>query len=70
MLGKPTTVYLGPRGNEFILNGRHADLNAEEVYGKLTTPIFGRGVIYDCSNERFMDQKRVCLLCYHYLEFV
>lgn len=59
LLGKPTTVFLGPAGNNFILNGKHADLNAEEVYGKLTTPVFGRGVVYDCPNERLMDQKRV-----------
>jgi len=66
LLGKPTTVYLGPKGNDFILNGKHADLNAEEVYGKLTTPIFGQGVIYDCSNARFMDQKRVGILVVGY----
>ena len=59
LLGKPTTVFLGAKGNNFILNGKHADLNAEEVYSKLTTPIFGEGVVYDCSNERLMDQKRV-----------
>ena len=62
LLGKPTTVFLGSKGNNFILNGKHAELNAEEVYGKLTTPVFGKGVIYDCPNERFMDQKRVGLI--------
>jgi sterol 14-demethylase len=59
LLGKPTTVFLGAKGNNFILNGKHAHLNAEEVYGKLTTPVFGKGVVYDCPNERLMDQKRV-----------
>jgi sterol 14-demethylase len=59
LLGKPTTVFLGPKGNNFILNGKHSDLNAEDVYGKLTTPVFGKGIIYDCPNEKFMDQKRV-----------
>ena len=59
LLGKPTTVFLGQKGNNFILNGKNADLNAEEIYGKLTTPCFGKGVVYDCSNERLMDQKRV-----------
>ncbi|RSL88565.1 hypothetical protein CEP51_001659 [Fusarium floridanum] len=62
LLGKPTTVFLGQKGNEFILNGKHADLNAEEVYGKLTTPVFGKEVVYDCSNARFMDQKRLLKL--------
>lgn len=64
LLGKPTTVFLGSKGNDFILNGRHADLNAEDVYGKLTTPIFGAGVLYDCSNEHLMDQKRVSCQAY------
>ena len=59
LLGKPTTVYLGSKGNNFILNGKHSDLNAEDIYGKLTTPVFGKGVVYDCANERLMDQKRV-----------
>ncbi|KAF5586217.1 cytochrome P450 monooxygenase family 51 (sterol 14-demethylase) [Fusarium pseudoanthophilum] len=62
LLGKSTTVFLGPKGNDFILNGKHADLNAEDVYGKLTTPVFGREVVYDCSNARFMDQKRLLKL--------
>jgi sterol 14-demethylase len=62
LLGKPTTVFLGQKGNNFILNGKHADLNAEEVYGKLTTPVFGKGVVYDCPNEKLMDQKRVSYL--------
>jgi sterol 14-demethylase len=62
LLGKPTTVFLGSKGNNFILNGKHADLNAEEVYGKLTTPVFGKGVVYDCPNDKLMDQKRVSCL--------
>lgn len=59
LLGTPHTVYLGAKGNNFILNGKHSDLNAEDIYGKLTTPVFGNGVIYDCPNEKLMDQKRV-----------
>jgi sterol 14-demethylase len=51
LLGKSTTVFLGPKGNDFILNGKHADLNAEDVYGKLTTPVFGKEVVYDCRSS-------------------
>ena len=36
LLGMKVTVYLGARGNNFILNGKLKDLNAEEVYGPLT----------------------------------
>ena len=52
------TVYLGLDGNEFILNGKHSDLNAEEIYGPLTTPVFGSDVVYDCPNSKLMEQKK------------
>jgi cytochrome P450 len=59
LLGKRTTVYLGVKGNEFILNGKHQDLNAEEIYSPLTTPVFGKEVVYDCPNAKLMEQKKV-----------
>lgn len=59
LLGMKVTVFLGPIGNNLILNGKHKDLNAEEVYGPLTIPIFGPGVVYDIDNARFMEQKRM-----------
>ncbi|KAF2405286.1 14-alpha sterol demethylase Cyp51B [Trichodelitschia bisporula] len=58
LLGKKTTVYLGTKGNEFILNGKLRDVNAEEVYSPLTTPVFGKGVVYDCPNSKLMEQKK------------
>ncbi|KFY71296.1 hypothetical protein V499_08514 [Pseudogymnoascus sp. VKM F-103] len=58
LLGKKTTVYLGTAGNEFILNGKLKDVNAEEIYTKLTTPVFGTGVVYDCPNAKLMEQKK------------
>jgi hypothetical protein len=36
-----------------ILNGKLKDVNAEEVYGKLTTPVFGSDVVYDCPNSSY-----------------
>lgn len=51
---------LGVKGNDFILNGKHKDLNAEEIYGPLTTPVFGKDVVYDCPNAKLMEQKKVC----------
>jgi cytochrome P450 len=59
LLGKKTTVYLGTKGNEFILNGKLRDVCAEEVYSPLTTPVFGRHVVYDCPNAKLMEQKKV-----------
>ncbi|EEH10950.1 cytochrome P450 sterol 14 alpha-demethylase [Histoplasma capsulatum G186AR] len=58
LLGRPTTVYLGIKGNEFILNGKLKDVNAEEVYGPLTTPVFGPDVVYDCPNSKLIEQKK------------
>lgn len=45
LLGRKVTVCLGTKGNEFILNGKLKDVNAEEVYTGLTTPVFGEGVV-------------------------
>jgi len=59
LLGKKTTVYVGTKGNEFILNGKLKDVNAEEVYTPLTTPVFGKDVVYDCPNSKLMEQKKV-----------
>ncbi|KKZ61267.1 eburicol 14-alpha-demethylase [[Emmonsia] crescens] len=58
LLGRHTTVYLGVKGNEFILNGKLKDVNAEEVYGPLTTPVFGPDVVYDCPNSKLIEQKK------------
>lgn len=53
-------MYLGTQGNEFILNGKHTDVNAEDIYTVLTTPVFGKDVVYDCPNAKLMEEKKVC----------
>lgn len=58
LLGRKVTVCLGTAGNEFILNGKLKDVNAEEIYTGLTTPVFGTGVVYDCPNSKLMEQKK------------
>ncbi len=62
LLGRKTTVYVGPNGNEFILNGKMRDVNAEEIYTVLTTPVFGKDVVYDCPNAKLMEQKKVSIV--------
>jgi len=52
-------VCLGTKGNDFILNGKLKDVNAEEIYTPLTTPVFGKDVVYDCPNAKLMEQKKV-----------
>lgn len=61
LLGRKTTVYVGTTGNDFILNGKLRDVGAEEVYTPLTTPVFGKDVVYDCPNSKLMEQKKVRL---------
>ncbi|ROT37377.1 cytochrome P450 [Sodiomyces alkalinus F11] len=58
LLGKKTTVYVGPNGNDFILNGKLRDVSAEDIYTVLTTPVFGKDVVYDCPNSKLMEQKK------------
>ncbi|SJM87082.1 probable Lanosterol 14-alpha demethylase [Zygosaccharomyces bailii] len=58
LLGRVMTVYLGVKGHEFVFNAKLADVSAEAAYTHLTTPVFGKGVVYDCPNSRLMDQKK------------
>lgn len=58
LLGKKMTVAVGPQGNDFILNGKFKDVSAEEIYSPLTTPVFGKDVVYDCPNSKLMEQKK------------
>ncbi|KAI0197850.1 cytochrome P450 [Astrocystis sublimbata] len=58
LFGRDITVFLGIKGNEFILDGRLQDVNAEEIYSPLTTPVFGPNIIYDCPNSQLMEQKK------------
>ncbi|KAF6809470.1 14-alpha sterol demethylase Cyp51A [Colletotrichum plurivorum] len=58
LFGRKITCYLGIEGNDFILNGKLQDINAEEIYGPLTIPVFGSDVVYDCPNSKLMEQKK------------
>ncbi|KAH9945357.1 cytochrome P450 [Epithele typhae] len=58
LIGRRVTVTLGTQGNDYVLGGKHTQLAAEDVYGPLTTPIFGKDVVYDCPNEKLMEQKK------------
>lgn len=59
LLGKKTTAYVGTQGNDFVLNGKIRDVCAEDIYTVLTTPVFGKDVVYDCPNSKLMEQKKV-----------
>ncbi|KAF7326590.1 Lanosterol 14-alpha-demethylase [Mycena sanguinolenta] len=58
LLGRKVTVTLGVKGSNFVLGGKSTAFNAEGAYTHLTTPVFGKDVVYDCPNEVFMQQKK------------
>ncbi|KAK1218092.1 Lanosterol 14-alpha-demethylase [Marasmius sp. AFHP31] len=58
LFGRRVTVALGAQGNNFILGGKSTVFGAEEAYTHLTTPVFGKDVVYDVPNEKFMEQKK------------
>ena len=47
MVGKTFTYLVGSDAASLLFNSRNENLNAEEVYNKLTGPVFGKGVAYD-----------------------
>ncbi|WOO85622.1 Lanosterol 14-alpha demethylase [Vanrija pseudolonga] len=58
LLGRRMTVALGPKGNNLSLGGKSTHVSAEDAYTHLTTPVFGKGVVYDCPNDMLMQQKK------------
>jgi sterol 14-demethylase len=59
MVGKTFTYAIGSSPCSVFFNSKNEDLNAEEVYSKLVTPVFGKGVAYDVPNKLFMEQKKL-----------
>ncbi|KAF8170620.1 cytochrome P450 [Mycena galopus ATCC 62051] len=58
LLGRKVTVALSSKGSNFVLGGKSTAFNAEGAYKHLTTPVFGKDVVYDCPNDVFMQQKK------------
>ncbi|XP_003222149.1 lanosterol 14-alpha demethylase [Anolis carolinensis] len=59
MVGKTFTYLLGSDAAALLFNSKNEDLNAEDVYSRLTTPVFGKGVAYDVPNPIFLEQKKM-----------
>ncbi|XP_007430653.1 lanosterol 14-alpha demethylase [Python bivittatus] len=59
MVGKTFTYLVGSDAAALLFNGKNEELNAEEVYSRLTTPVFGKGVAYDVPNAVFLEQKKM-----------
>ncbi|XP_066571553.1 lanosterol 14-alpha demethylase [Amia ocellicauda] len=59
MVGKTFTYLVGSEAASLLFNSRNEELNAEDVYSRLTTPVFGKGVAYDVPNPVFLEQKKM-----------
>ena len=55
LAGKNVNVFVGPEAHESLF--RHPDevLNPTDAY-KMMIPVFGKGVVYDTTHERMMEQ--------------
>lgn len=67
MVGKTFTYLLGSDCSALFFNSKNQELNAEEVYSKLITPVFGKGVAYDAPykvNDLLLyTTYNTCMLC-------
>ena len=62
MVGKTFTYLIGSDTSALFFNSKNEELNAEEVYAKLVTPVFGKGVAYDVPNSvRIIIDNSPCL---------
>ncbi|ELU17794.1 hypothetical protein CAPTEDRAFT_173561 [Capitella teleta] len=59
MVGKTFTYLVGSDAAALMFNSKNENLNAEEVYNKLTGPVFGKGVAYDVPHPVFLEQKKM-----------
>ena len=55
LAGTRVTVFLGPRAQSVFFQQPESSLSAREVY-RFTTPIFGRGVVYDTTPDTMDEQ--------------
>jgi len=60
LLGGTITVGLGTEGNNLVLGGKPSSMSAAAAYTHLTTPVFGKDVVFDLaiSPAKFMEQKK------------
>ena len=60
MLGRPCVYLIGSGSVPVFFNSKNEELNAEDVYWNLVTPVFGRGVCYDSPDHKtFIEQKKM-----------
>jgi len=55
MLGQTFTCLVGSDASALFFEATNENLNVEEIYGKWTTPMFGKGVGFDVPNPVCLD---------------
>jgi sterol 14-demethylase len=55
IVGRSIILVTGPKGQEEVFRAPDSILNPKAAY-KLMVPIFGKGVAYDCEDERMHEQ--------------
>ncbi|MGB5813079.1 MAG: cytochrome P450 [Polyangiales bacterium] len=55
LLGKRVTLFTGPAGHESLFRLPDEVLSPTEAY-KMMIPVFGKGVVYDTTPERMLEQ--------------
>ena len=51
MMGQTFTYLINSEASALLFNSKNENLNAEDVYQHLTTPVFGKGVAYDVPHK-------------------
>jgi len=51
MFGQTFTCLVGSDASALFFESKNENLNAKEIYGKLTVPMFGKGVLFDVPHS-------------------
>lgn len=60
VLGRKLVLVTGPAGQEEVFRAKDDVLSPKAAY-KLMNPIFGKGVVYDCEDDRMNEQLSMLL---------
>jgi len=60
VLGRRIVLVTGPKGQEAVFRAKDDVLSPKAAY-KLMIPIFGKGVVYDCEDDRMNEQLAMLL---------
>lgn len=59
MMGRDCTYVIGSEASALMFNSKNEEMDPRPVYGNLTIPVFGKGVVYDVDPKEFAEQKRL-----------